>query len=121
MTTGDAGNTNTSSYNLSSTSASYTGRIGNQYDNYDYYNIDIAKSHHISVRIESSNAEVNISLYDQSMVLLDSNNSLSAEPIVSTNLTSSSSARNIFIVIEKINSTGDYHMNLTYYTQMVLM
>ena len=50
------------------------------------------------------------------MVLLDSNNSLSAEPIVSTNLTSSSSARNIYIVIEKINSTADYHMNLTYYT-----
>ena len=116
FTTGDAGNMNTSSYNLSSTSASYTGRIGNEYDSYDYYKINIAKSHHISVEIESSNVEVNISLFDQSMVLLDSNNSSSTDNIVSTNLTPSSSARDVFVVIEKVNSTGEYYMNLTYYT-----
>ena len=117
LTTGDAGNSNSSSYNLSSTSASYTGRISNQYDSHDFFKINVEKSHHISVTIESEIVEVNISLFDQSMVLLDTNNSLSNGSIVSTNLTSSSSSRDIYIVIENVNvNVGDYHMNLTYYS-----
>jgi len=116
MVVGDAGDSNISAYNLSSTSASYNGRITDQFDDYDYYKINIEKFYHVSVSLESTYAEVNFSLFDESMVLLDSNNNTLSGATISTNLTSSSSSRDVYIVIESVNSTGDYYMNLTYFS-----
>ena len=117
MTTGDSGNSSSSANNLSSTSASYTGRIGSQNDIHDYYKVNVDKSHHIFVSIISQNHQLNISLYDQSMVLIDYTTTNGTS--VSTNSTSSSSVRDVFIVIESLNSSvnlsGEYQFQLTYF------
>ena len=89
MTTGDSGNSSSSANNLSSTSASYTGRIGSQNDIHDYYKVNVDKSHHIFVSIISQSHQLNISLYDQSMVLIDYTTTNGTS--ISTNSTSSSS------------------------------
>jgi|TARA_B110000438_G_scaffold26535_1_gene25291 hypothetical protein len=113
--TGDAGDSSTNFNNLSSTSASYTARISSQYDVYDYYKINLKKSYGLSINVESSNAEIDISLYNSSLGVIDYSNNLGSNESVNTNGTSSSSARNIYIVVERINSTGIYYMNLSYF------
>jgi len=107
---GDAGDSSTSSNNLSSTSASYTARISSQSDIYDYYKINVAKLYGISIDVESPYAEIDISLYNSSMGIIDYSNES-----VNTNGTSSSSLRSIYIVVQRINSTGLYYMNLSYF------
>ena len=114
--TGDSGDSNLSYNNLSSNSASYTARISSSSDMYDYYMIDIDKLYGVWINIESSNAEIGISLYSSTFSMIDSNNSSGfSSKSVSTNSTSSSSSRSIYIEIERINSTGQYHMNLSYF------
>ena len=116
LTTGDSGNSYNTSTNLSSTSASYTARIGSVSDTYDYFKIDLAKFYGVSIDAESSSAEISISLYNSSMGLIDSSNSIElTSEDVTTNGTSSSSERTIYIEVERINSTGLYYMNLSYF------
>ena len=112
---GDAGDSNTNSNNLSSTSASYTARISSQSDTYDYYKINVDKSHGVSIDVESLSAEIDISLYDSSMSIIDYSNNSGSNESVNTNSSSSSFARNIYIVVERVNSTGLYYMNLSYF------
>jgi len=115
ISTGDSGDSNINFNNLSSTSASYTARISSSSDVYDYYKIDIAKLYGISIDVESSSAEIDISLYNSSMGIIDYSNNSGSNESVTTNGTSSSSARSIYIVIERINSSGLYYMNLSYF------
>ncbi len=116
MTSGDSGDSAATSNNLSSTSASYTARIDSSSDLYDYYKIDLAKSYGISINAESSVADFGISLYNSTMGLIDSSNQAGTDSEqVTTNGTSSSSARSIYIVVERNNYTGLYYMNLSYF------
>ena len=116
LSTGDSGNSYNNSNNLSSTSASYTARISSISDSYDFYKIDLAKFYGISIDAESTMVEIGISLYNSSMGLIDSSNTIGSDSeYVTTNGSSSSSARTIFIAVERINSTGLYYMNLSYF------